>query len=141
MTRPGARELVACPGPVQVVRALVIGRKGVCCLGPVMQPRRLLATLNEAKCLVSPSRRSSRVSTSNNISRLGLDPKADPPPPRHNTFGGRRLLLAGSQPRGPSRVVGFPLVGFGAKVASGSSDSTMAISSPGSRSEARDGRR
>ena len=48
---------------------------------------------------------------------------------------------AGSHPRGPSRVAGFPLVGFGVEVASGSSDSTMAISSPGSRSEARDGRR
>jgi hypothetical protein len=33
-----------------------------------------------------------------------------------------------SQLRGPSRVAGFPLVGFGAKVASGSSDSIMAIS-------------
>jgi hypothetical protein len=42
---------------------------------------------------------------------------------------------------GPSRLAGFPLVGFGAEVASGSSDSTMAISSPGSESELRDGRR
>jgi hypothetical protein len=33
-----------------------------------------------------------------------------------------------SQLRGPSRVAGFTLVGFGAKVASGSSDSIMAIS-------------
>jgi hypothetical protein len=32
---------------------------------------------------------------------------------RHHTCAGRRLLLAGSQLRGPSRV-GFPLVGFGA---------------------------
>ena len=55
------------------------------------------------------------------------------------TAGG--CCLAGSQLRGPSRVAGFPLVGFGAEVTSGSSDSTMAISSPGSRSEARDGRR
>jgi hypothetical protein len=48
---------------------------------------------------------------------------------------------AGFQLRGPSPVAGFPLVGFGAEVASGSSDSTMAISSPDSKSEARDGRR
>ena len=48
---------------------------------------------------------------------------------------------AGSQMRGPSRVVGFPPVGFGARVVSGSRDSTMAISSPGSRSELREGRR
>jgi hypothetical protein len=64
------------------------------------------------------------------------------PPPRHHTFSGRGVLLFGGvQLRGPSRVAGFSLVGFGAKVASGSSDSTMAISSPGSRSEARTGRR
>ena len=53
----------------------------------------------------------------------------------------RGCRSAGSQMRGPSRVAAFPLVGFGAKVVSGSSDNTMAISSPGSRSEARDGRR
>jgi hypothetical protein len=62
--------------------------------------------------------------------------------PRHHTFSGRGCCCsAGFQLRGPSRVAGFPLVGFGAKVASGSNDSTMAISSPGSRSEARAGRR
>jgi hypothetical protein len=38
-------------------------------------------------------------------------------------------------------VAGFVLVGFGAKVTSGSNHSTIAISSPGSRSELRDGRR
>ena len=36
---------------------------------------------------------------------------------------------------------GFPLVGFGAKVASGSSDNTMTISFPASRSKPRDGPR
>jgi hypothetical protein len=49
--------------------------------------------------------------------------------------------LAGSQLRGPSRLAGCPLVGFGAEVASGSSGSIMAISSPGSGSDLRVGRR
>ena len=60
---------------------------------------------------------------------------------RRGTFSRGSLMFGGSYLRGPSRVVGFPLVGFGVKVASGSSGSTMAISSPGSRSEPRDGRR
>jgi hypothetical protein len=44
-----------------------------------------------------------------------------------STDQGRRLLW--SQLMGPSRVVAFPLVGFGADVVSGSSPSTIAISS------------
>jgi hypothetical protein len=72
----------------------------------------------------------------------GMTSPADPPGRRGaNNFAGRRLLFGRSQLRGPSRLAGFPLVGFGAKVESGSSDSTMAISSPRSRSELRDGRR
>jgi hypothetical protein len=60
---------------------------------------------------------------------------------RHNTFTGRSLLFGRVSAQGPSRLAGFLLVGFGAEVASGSSDSTMAISSPGSGSELREGRR
>ncbi len=71
------------------------------------------------------------------------DDFASRPPGRRgaNNFAGRRPVFGRSQLRGPSRLAGFPLVGFGAKVESGSSDSTMAISSPRSRSERRDGRR
>ena len=86
------------------------------------------------------SRRSGR-ETGRDVSRLGFAREADPPLPGTTLSRGGGCCSAGSQRRGPSRVTGFPLVGFGAKVASGSSDSTMAISSPGSRSELRDGRR
>jgi hypothetical protein len=72
---------------------------------------------------------------------LGFDPEADLPLPRRKHFAAGGCCSAGSQLSGPSRLAGFSLVGFGAEVASGSSDSTMAISSPGSRSELRDGRR
>jgi hypothetical protein len=78
---------------------------------------------------------SNKISVSDSIPRLTFRR-------RGTTFSGAGgCCLAGSQLRGPSRVAAFPLVGFGAKVASGSSDRTMAISSPGSGSEARDVRR
>ena len=85
---------------------------------------------------------SSGVSQSNNMSISDSIRRPTLRPPRHNTFADRSLRCsAGSQLTGPSRVAGFPLVGFGADVASGSNDSTIAISSPDWRSELRDGRR
>ena len=86
---------------------------------------------------------SSGVSQSNNMSISDSIRRIEPPAAAAQHVRGpeRCSCSAGSQLRGPSRLAGFPLVGFGADVASGSSDSTMAISSPGSRSELRDGRR
>ena len=57
--------------------------------------------------------------------------------PTRRPFGRRHTPLSragaccsvGSQLMGPSRVAAFPLVGFGADVVSGSSPSTIAISS------------
>ena len=61
----------------------------------------------------------------------GMTSSADPPAVTTQTIsraGG--CFFAGSPLSRPSRFAGFPLVRFGAKVASGSSESTMAISTP-----------
>jgi hypothetical protein len=108
--------------------------------GVRIRAHRLLATPNKPKCSGSTPRSGCRSRPTSAVS--GSIPR--PTRRRRATTlfrAGGCCCSAGFQLRGPSRVAGFSLVGFGAKVASGSSDSTMAISSPGSRSEARAGRR
>ena len=73
-----------------------------------------------------------RASPSGRLSEIPKTNRSNPPilrPPTHTPFACRRLLFTRSQLMGPSRVAAFPLVGFGADVVSGSSPSTIAISS------------
>ena len=74
-----------------------------------------------------------RASTSGRLSEIPKTNRSNPPDPSaadtHPFRETAPVVQVGSQLMGPSRVAAFPLVGFGADVVSGSSPSTIAISS------------